>query len=125
MKDLKKSSNKKLTIINFEKLKEYSYPDVTTPHSFVFQLRVTDISNTDNHYMLYVEYGADTFSKTHIKINRDISTSPKGFDGYKIEVPMISYIANTHFVLGNFESPLKLLKELSTYIKTEIETLPF
>jgi hypothetical protein len=125
MKDLKKSSNKKLTIINFEKLKGCSYPVVTTPSSFVFQLSVTDVNNEDNQYTLYVEYGADVFSKTHIKIHRELSTSPKGFDGYKIEVSLINYIANTHFVLANFESPTKLLKELSTYIKTEIETIPF
>lgn len=125
MKGLKKSSNKKLTIINFEKLKGCTYPAVATPSSFVFQLKVTDVSDGEEHYMLYVEYGVDTLSKTHIKINRDISASPKGFYGYKMEASMPAYIASTHFMMSSFETPVKLLKELSTYIKTEIETLPF
>jgi hypothetical protein len=125
MKGLKKSSNKKLTIVNFEKLKGCTYPAVATPSSFVFQLKVTDVSDDEDHYMLYVEYGVDTLSKTHIRINRDISASPKGFYGYKVEVSMPVFNTNTHFVMSSFETPAKLLKELSTYIKTEIETLPF
>lgn len=120
-----KSSNKKLTILNFEKLIGTIYPTVSSPHSFVFQIKVNDVSDGDDHYMIYVEYGADVFSKTHIRIEREISHSTKGFDGYKIEVALPHYIGNTHFVLSQFETPQKFLKELSSYIKTEIETLPF
>lgn len=125
MKNSEKSSNKKLTIVNFEKLKGTIYPAVTSPHSFVFQIKVNDVSDDDEYYIIQIEYGADVFSKTSVKIEREISHSSKGFDGYKIEVELPHYKTNTHFVLTQFETPQKFLKELSSYIKTEIETLPF
>jgi hypothetical protein len=125
MKELETSSNKKLTIVNFEKLKGCCYPAVATPSSFVFQLNVTDVSEVGEHYSLYVEYGSDELAKTHIKINRNLSSSPKGFDGYRIDIAIYNYDVHTYFVLANFENPNKFLRELSSYIKAEIETLPF
>jgi hypothetical protein len=125
MKTSENGSNKKLTIVNFEKLKGIQYPTLSSPHSFVFQIKVNDVSDGEDHYMLYIEYGADVFSTTHIKIERELTHSNKGYAGYKIEVELPYYMGNTHFVLSQFETPQKFLKELSSYIKTEIETLPF
>jgi hypothetical protein len=125
MKNSKKSLNKKLTIVNFEKLKGVTYPTIPTPHSFIFQIKVNDISAGDEYYVMDIEYGADVFSKTSLKVEREITTSNNGFYGYRIETKMPAYTANTHFMLSQFETPQKFLKELSSYIKTEIETLPF
>jgi hypothetical protein len=125
MKNSERGSNKKLTIFNFEKLKGTIYPAVSSPHSFVFQIKVNDISAGDGYYVIDIEYGADVFSKTSLKVEREITASNNGFYGYRIETKMPAYTANTHFMLSQFETPQKFLKELSSYIKTEIETLPF
>jgi hypothetical protein len=125
MKDLERGSNKKLTIVNFEKLKGCIHPPITTINSFTFQLKVTDVSDSEDHYMVYVEYGVEVLSNTYARISRELSTSPKGFEGYRIDVQLPYYNVHTHFVLSHFDTPLKFLKELTSYIKTENETLPF
>jgi hypothetical protein len=125
MKNSEKSSNKKLTIINFEKLKGMNYPESITPNSFIFKIVVDDLSDDLINYIVHIKYGSDILTETYIKILRELTHSPRGFDGYRVDVSMPNYTATTHFTLSSFQTPTKFLKELSSFIKKEIETLPF
>lgn len=122
MGELEKNLNKKLTIINFEKLKGTRYPTNASPHSFIFQIKVNEITESDVQYIVSIEYGTDALSKTMVEISREIAPSS---NVYLIETWIVSSSVRTHFRLSQFETPHTFLKELTEFIKLQIDQVAF
>lgn len=126
MKESEKSLQNKLTIINYEKLKDKRYPANASTHSFVFQLKVVSTEETQLRYNLTVEYGYEELQTSQIEIGRWLVNEPLlGYHGFKVEIPLGKHRKTHYFTLAKFETPNSLLKEISSIMKTEYENLPF
>ena len=123
----------KLNIINFEKLKDMSYP-TTKVKTYNWMLKVSDAYITNEAYMLIVEIGIDSMTKMLVTILREpdpdgLYAKPSGIYQMKIEAntyPVVSKSDVFFLKLDTFETPTKFLKKLNELASLSLSTgLPF
>ena len=123
----------KLNIINFEKLKDMSYP-TTKVKTYNWMLKVLDTKTTKEAYKLSIEIGIDSMTKMIVTILREpdpdgLYAKPSGIYQMKIEAntyPVVSKSDVFFLKLDIFETPTKFLKKLNELASLSLSTgLPF
>ena len=120
----------KLNIINFEKLKDMSYP-TTKVKTYNWMLKVSDAYITNEAYMLIVEIGIDSMTKMLVTILREpdpdgLYAKPSGIYQMKIDETALHKSDVFFLKLDTFETPTKFLKKLNELASLSLSTgLPF